>query len=185
MNALEKEKKISSRPKLQENTKELLNELALKIAHEFWIDVSQVKELIRSQSNLQLESLKGIVQETELSGEINFQKLKTVLNGARNVVEKMSRNEIELLKWSIQEDKISPETDFYISTRLLSAGTLRKLYHPEWMQDQIVWVAIGLLNSAEATVKLLYDIGAGIVKTPYHIYLIASGKWEYQWRGRI
>lgn len=167
------------------DTKDLLSELASKIAREFGIDVSQVKDIIKSQSSVKLESLKGIIQETETSGSIDFARLKTVLNGAKNVIEKMSHDEIELLKGSITETKLSPEDNFYLSSRIISSSTIQSLYNPQGITDNILGAGIGILNSAEATVKLLYDIGAGIIKAPYHIYLIISGKWEYEWMKRI
>lgn len=135
---IKKYTKIEKDTKFHIDTKDLLSDLASKIAREFGIDVSQVKDIIRSQSSVKLESLKGIIQETETSGSIDFARLKTVLNGAKNVIEKMSHDEIEVLKGSIKETKLSPEDNFYLSSRMISSSRLQRLYNPQGITDNII-----------------------------------------------
>lgn len=166
-------------PKLvYSETKNLLDDLAQKISAEYGIDISQVKEFLKSKTWTKLSTLKDLIN-IHTGKTIDATELQNVLKGARSVIEKASRDEIEVLKGSIKEVKLSPETDFYLSSQFVSPDQIQRFYNPQNIWDNILWAAVWILNSAEETVKLLYNIGAWIVKTPYHIYLIASGQAEY------
>lgn len=173
----EEEKKL--KPKISFDTKSLLDDLARKIAQEYGIDVSKVKEFINSKTGGELSSLKSLLN-SKTGQEINLEELKTVISGAKNVIEKASKDEIELLKWSIESLGFSPKDDFYITEKLFSQELHQRAKNPKSMWDNMIWAGIGIMNSAESTVQLLYKIGAGIVSIPYHIYLVFSGKWEYE-----
>jgi len=180
--SLESEKKYHKKheqltPKAQVNTKELLNELSQKIAKEYGIDVSEVKKLINSKTETKLETLKSLVSVGKET--IDTQSLQNVIRGAKDVVEKASKDKIEVLKGNLQEDTFTPKKDFYISSRFISKEIYARAKDPKNLTDNLLGAGIGIINSAEATVELLYKIGAWIIQTPYHVYLIVSGKWEY------
>jgi len=94
----EKNRKPKESPrKVQIETKGLLEQLAHKIALEYGIDVSKVKELLRSKTETKLSSLKEMININ--TGEVvDASELQNVLKGARDVIEKASREEIEFLK---------------------------------------------------------------------------------------
>lgn len=181
--SLDSEKKYSSEkeqlaPKVQIDTKDLLNDLAQKIATEYGIDVSEVKKLINSKTETKLWTLKNLV--STWNQVIDTQALKSVIKGAKDVIEKASKKEIEVLKWVLEENEVTPKEDFYISSKLVPANIYERAKNPKNISDNIIGASIGIINSVEATIQLLYEIGSGIVKTPYHIYLVASWKAEYK-----
>ena len=159
------------------DTKSLLNKLAKEIAQKYGLDINQVKEFIKGKTSSKLDNLKSIVWD---SGEaINIAEFKNVIAGAKDVIEKASKDEIELLKGTIEKTKLNPEKDIYLSNKLLPTGLMDRAQNPQNLWDNIIGASIGILNSTEEIITTLYNIWAGIVKTPYHIYLIVSWKADY------
>jgi len=181
--SLESEKKHDKwrerlQPKVQIDTKELLNDLAQKIAKEYGIDVTEVKKLINSKTETKLDTLKNLVSTGK--EVIDTQALQNVIAWAKDVIEKASKEKIQVLKWHIEKDEITPRDDFYLTTKFIPSDMYTRAKVPQNLGDNIIWAGIGIINSAEATVELLYKIGAWIVQAPYHVYLIVSGKGEYE-----
>ncbi len=180
---LEKEPKFEKRESLSTNpdidTKNLLNKLASEIAKKYGLDINQVKKLIQSKTWSKLDNLKSMVWS---SGEtIDLAEFKNVITGAKDVIEKASKDEIELLKWTIEKTNLTPEKDIYLSNKFVSNQLMERAQNPQNIWDNIIGAWVWILNSTEAVIKLLYNIGAWIAKTPYHIYLVVSGKSEYEW----
>jgi len=177
---LEKEKftwRERVNPGIQVDTKNLLNKLAWEIAKKYGLDINQVKKLIQSKTGSKLDSLKSMVGS---SGEtINLAEFKNVIAGAKDVIEKASKDEIELLKWTIEKTKLNPKKDIYLSNKFVPANFIERARDPQNLWDNLIGASIGLLNSTEEIITTLYNIGAGIIKTPYHIYMIVSWKAEY------
>ena len=171
----EKDEKLSSG--VQFDTKNLLEKLAKEIAKKYGLDVNQVKELIRGKTSSKLDSLKSMVGS---SGEtIDIAEFKNVIAGAKDVIEKASKDEIELLKGTIEKTKLSPGKDIYLSNRIIPDSFIKRAQDPKNLWDNIIGAGIWILNSTEEIITTLYNIGAGIIKTPYHIYLVVSWKAEY------
>ena len=161
------------------DTKNLLSKLAKEIAQKYWLDIKQVEKLIRSKTSSKLDSLKSMVSS---SGEtIDLAEFRNVIAWAKDVIEKASKDEIELLKWTIEKTKLSPEKDIYLSNKFISSSIMERAQNPQNLWDNIIGAGIWILNSTEEIITTLYNIWAGIVKTPYHIYLIVSWKAEYEW----
>ena len=161
------------------DTKNLLNKLAKEIAQKYWLDIKQVEKLIRSKTGSKLDSLKSMVSS---SGEtIDLAEFKNVIAGAKNVIEKASKDEIELLKGTIEKTSLNPNKDIYLSDKFIPQNLMDRAQDPQNLWDNIIGAWIGILNSTEEFVALLYNIWAGIIKTPYHIYLVVSWKAEYEW----
>lgn len=177
------EKKEFPRAKL--NTKELLNDLAQKISKEYGVDISEVKKLINSKTETKLETLKWLVSTSK--DVIDIDALQNVIRGAKDVIEKASKDEIQILKSSVEQNDVQEkqQEDFFITSRIISKELYKKAQSPQWITDNIIGAGIGLVNSLESTIQLLYNIGAGAIKTPYHIYLIASWKGEYKNMKRV
>ena len=171
----EKDEKLNSG--VQFDTKNLLNKLAGEIAKKYGLDINQVKEFIRGKTSSKLDNLKSIVWD---SGEtIDIAEFKNVIAGAKDVIEKASKDEIELLKGTIEKTKLNPEKDIYLSNKFIPADLMDRAQNPQNLWDNILGAGIWILNSTEEIITTLYNIGAGIIKTPYHIYLIVSWKADY------
>lgn len=180
--SLESEKKYSTShekldPKVQIDTKSLLNQLAQKIASEYGIDVAEVKKLINSKTETKLETLKNLVATGK--EVIDTQSLQAVIKGAKEVVEKASKEKIQILKGTVEKSEVTPQEEFLITTRLVSNSMYERARNPKNLSDNILWAGIGAINSVEVTIQMLYNIWVGALKTPYHIYLIVSWKAEY------
>ena len=175
---------LIEKPSIKIDTKDLLQELARKIANEYGIDISKVKELISSKTEAKLDNLKSSVG-WKIETNINFEELQSVISGARNVIEKVSKEKIEVLKGNLQTTSFSPKDDFYITEKIIPKYLLKRAQDPKNISDNVLGAGIGIINSTEATIQLLYKIGEWIIQTPYHIYLIVSGKWKYEGIKRI
>ncbi len=158
--------------KIKIDTKNLLEELAQKIAKEFWVDVSEVKNLIWSKTLSSLEDLKFSVKDKE--------NLLSVISGARDVIEKASRDEIDLLRWNIDKVAYDPEKNIYLSNKLISKRFMDRALNPKGLRDNLIWASVWLVNSAEQVVRVLYYIWTWVLKVPYHIYLIVTWRGKYE-----
>ncbi len=165
---LEKKENI----KIQIDTKNLLNELAQKISKEFWVDINKIKELISSKTGSNLEWLKLSIKQKD--------NLSNVISWAKEVIEKASKEQIDLLKWKIEKDKYNPENNIYLTNKFIPKKLMDKAMHPQNLWDNLIWASIWLINSTEEIIKVLYNIWTGMLKAPYHIYLIATGKAKYK-----
>ena len=177
----EKDEKLNSG--VQFDTKNLLNKLAEEIAKKYGLDINQVKKLIQSKTGSKLDSLKSMVWNSWET--IDIAEFKNVIAGAKDVIEKASKDEIELLKGTIEKTTLTPKTDIYLSNKFIPTNLMDRAQNPQSLWDNIIWAGIGLLNSTEEIITTLYNIGAGIIKTPYHIYMIVSWKADYDWFKKI
>jgi hypothetical protein len=60
----------------------------------------------------------------------------------------------------------------------LPVKLVEKAKNPEKFHEHILWFTLWTANSIIAITDALYQIGVGIIKAPYHLYLVVSGKWE-------
>lgn len=163
--------------KLKAETSNLLQSLAQQIASEFWIDVSEVKSLISSSTLWNLDDLKSWIPGNET---INISNLSYAITWAKQKIEELSKHQIDSLKNSLDSEKYSPETHNYISSKkILPDSILQKAYYPQGIWDQIIGLWVGVFDSTEAVILFIYALGKWIILTPYHIFLILTGKWEY------
>lgn len=165
--------------KLKAETSNLLQSLASQIAQEFWIDISEVKNLISSSTSGNLDQLKSSFSNNET---INISDLSSAISAAKEKIEQLSKHQINSLKNSLDAQKYCPEDHEYItSKKILPDNLLQKAYNPQNFWDQIIWVWVGVFDSTEAVILFTYALGKWIILTPYHIYLLLTGKWEYDW----
>lgn len=159
--------------------KKLLDELANDIAREFWIDKKKAEKLIKSETLVSLDSLKN-----ELNKEINkkdkldnkeIEKLFFTLKWALDVIENASKLEIKILKDDIEKTVNIEEFKNHIED-YLPAKLIIKAKNPSKPHEHILWIALWTANSLVATADILYKIWKGILQTPYHLYLIITGK---------
>lgn len=154
------------------DTKNLLEELAWKISKEFWIDITQVKDLINSKTEAKLDNLMLDIW--------NKENLLNVILWAREVIQKASKEEIDLLKGKIDKLAYNPENNIYVSNKFIWDRFFDKAKNPKNIGDNIIWASIWIINSTEDLIKVLYNIWAWVIKTPYHIYMIVKWKAKYE-----
>ncbi len=165
--------------KLSSQTSNLLENLASEISKEFWIDISRVKQLISSSTSGSLDSLKNSIKS---KNTINFSHLLKAIDNAKSQIESLSKSEIESLKDSLDTSSYNPDIHLYSSSKkILPKTILNKAYDPKNIWDELIWAVIWLIDTTEAIILFTYWLGKWILLTPYHIYLMITGKWEYNW----
>ncbi|MFK7779769.1 MAG: hypothetical protein QM490_01360 [Candidatus Gracilibacteria bacterium] len=159
--------------------KKLLDELAVDIANKFGIEKEQAKELIKTETLIGIDSLKAeLKRDNEDYKELNekdVEKLFFTLKGALDVIENLSKIEIKVLKDDIEKsiniEEFKNHLEDYLPPKLIDTAKNPKVPH-----EHILGFALGTANSFVATVDILYKIGKGILLTPYHLYMIVTGK---------
>jgi len=152
---------------------DLLNNLAIKIAEQFWIEISEAKNIISGKTSWNLDSLKSII-----SGE-RSEAFSDAINSAKKSIEELSKTHRERLKNSLERNNFNIEKPQYISSKLFWEKLVSKARNPQWIGDQLIWIPIGIWESGEAIVIFSYQVWKWILLSPYHLYLILTGKWEY------
>lgn len=162
------------------NKKQLLQELALDIARRYGIDEQKTQELIQENTLLSLENLKVELKKQELFKDIKqkeLEKLFFTLKWALDIVEDISKLKIKVLKQDI-ETALNIDTFTNNIEDYLPKDLLIKAKNPSKVHEHILWIALGSANSIMKTAEALYLIGKWILKTPYDLYMIISGKGE-------
>ncbi|MDD2907657.1 MAG: hypothetical protein PHH98_03370 [Candidatus Gracilibacteria bacterium] len=160
----------------------MLDNLANEISKKFKIEKKEILSLIKNTTLEGLENLKSEIKETG-SSDLNkldnseLEKLFLILKGAQELIENSSKLEIKILKDDVEKsisiDDFKNHIEDYLPSKLID-----KAKNPTALHEHILGFALGTANSLIATIDLLYQIGAGIIKMPYHIYMIVSGKGE-------
>ncbi len=168
-----KQSEFLGEKELQRETTKLLNSLAKEIADEYGIDVSEVKKMISGETLSDLESLKSSVS----SEKIDIPKLKQAISQAQSQIESLSAQARESLKSGLNPYPFTPDRhDYRVSEKIFSDQFLSRIKDPKTLGDELLGASIGVLDSAEATVQYGYRVGVGIVQSPYHLWLIITGK---------
>ena len=173
---LEKEKsqEFFEAQKLKLETTSLLQSLAQDISLKFWIDIKEVTRLIENKTTSSLEELQASLWNNNI---LNAWDLLKAINGAKNQIEDLSKNRRDQLKQSILRDVYEPDEHTYnISQKFLSKNFKDRINHPSTIADNVFWAWIGVIDSSEAVIFFLYNLGKWIILTPYHIYLASTWK---------
>ncbi len=170
------------------DTKKLLDELLDDISREYGIDKSTAERLIQSKSINDLNSLKNELDNIDnTQKDIKKEKLEKLyftIIWAKEVIEKASKDKLDLIKKELENqveiEEFKNTLDDYLPKSIINAAK-----NPQNIHEHIIWASLWTANSIIKTVEILYQIWAWILKTPYHIYLILSWKWEYDGFKRI
>lgn len=175
--SIEKNDKINSKIDKQK----LLKELAIDIANKFWIDKEKTEQLIKNETLISLDSLKNeLKQEESNENKLNDKKLEQLfftLKWALELIENFAKLEIKVLKKdinnldNIQIENFKNKIDDYLPAKLIKIAK-----NPTKPHEHILWLALGTANSIITTVDVLYKIWKWLLQSPYHLYLIISGK---------
>lgn len=173
----------------QINSQKLLEELSKDIAREFWIEQENTKKLLGADISKGLEDLKKEIQNSwdeklKALDKKRVEKLFFTLKWALDVIEKSSKIEIKSLKEDMEKEINTQEFKSKIED-YLPKELVYRAQNAEKIHEHILWFALGTANSLYATADILYQIGKWILQTPYHLYMILSGKWEYPKRKDI
>jgi len=161
--------------------KKLLDELAIDIANKFWIEKEKAEQLIKTETLSSLDSLKKeLINKEDKESKLDNKELEELfftLKWALDVIENASKIEIKILKEDVEKSINIEEFKNHIED-YLPAKLIEKAKNPSKPHEHILWLALWTTNSIIATADILYKIWKGILQSPYHLYMIITGKWE-------
>lgn len=160
----------------------LLDELATDISRKFWIEKEKAKSLIKNETFKSVENLKEEINQSNDNNlskldKKDVEKLFLTIKWANEVIENLSKIEIKTLKEDVEKsiniDEFKNQIEDFLPSKLLERAK-----DPKNLHEQILWFALWTANTLISTADILYQIWAWIIKTPYHLYMIISWKWE-------
>lgn len=164
--------------KIREESTELLQKLASQLASEFWIDITQAKQLISGSTEEALWKLASWVSHLSLSQN---EKLQQAIWEAKNSLKNISKQTRESLKQSLEQEKLFEEEQAYMFTKnIFPSSFLERGKNPKNIQDQCIGGVLWILDTTEAVILFLYGLSRWVLLTPYHIYLLITGKAHYE-----
>lgn len=178
---------------LDENNKrrKLLDSLALELWEKFSIDKKEALKLIKNNTFKSLDDLKQELEKNNSKiklSEKDIENLYISLKWAKELITNVSEIKIKTLKETIEnyqdnnlEEKINIEEFKNKLEKILPEKLINKAKNPQYIHEHILWFSLGTANSIIAIADLVFQIWAWIIKSPYHIYLIISWKWELDW----
>ncbi|MDD3793855.1 MAG: hypothetical protein PHI37_03525 [Candidatus Gracilibacteria bacterium] len=156
--------------------KMMLDNLANEISKKFKIEKTKALSLIKSETLDGLDNLKKELKVENLNNK-QLEELFLVLKGAQEIIANASKIEIKILKEDIEKN-VKIEDFVNIVEKHLPPKLLQRAKNPKNIHEHILGFSLGTSNSIISIIDALYQIGAGIIKMPYHIYMIVSGKGE-------
>lgn len=165
-------------------TSSLLNKLASEISKEFGLSISEVKSMISDNTLGDLEGLKKHIGTSREN--INIERLQWVISDARESISDLSKKRREVLRSSLEQNIFNPEKHEYkLKETLFWEETIARGINPQIFSDQFIGLWLGIIDSTEAIIFFTYNLWKWIIMTPYHIYLLLTGKAKYEWFSRI
>lgn len=174
------QKEQSNKEKLSILKKEILNSLS----SEFDISHETAEKLTKLKFETKESKINEFKKELNKLSEINQIDKDKILALTNDKLENLFNSIKWAEKLSNEEsneglDIIFIEKDDAISKKIFP-NLFEKSINPTNYKDQIIWFSLWSLDSIYSTSKLLYDIWAWLVKSPNHIYIILSWKWDYK-----
>jgi hypothetical protein len=184
------------------DSEKLLSELLKDIESEYWVEKETLKKLIWEkiwkETSFSLEwlkndinSLKNIEEKNKLKlfKEEKLEKLFYTLKWAKEIQENISYLNLKNLQKEIKNSERSPKNlnselknqNKFLTyekkiEKYLPINLISNFKNPKNLHWHIWWFALGTANSIFTTTQALYNIWTGIIKTPFHLYLILSWK---------
>jgi len=167
--------------------KELLEKLSLEISRDFSIPEKLAKKLIY-KTHLSLKDLKNevYIEETDdnldnvILTEEDLNKLLSILDWARQIIEKSSKTEIEQLKTLLEKNDILEEIDSTIIKKLFSKKMIEKAKNPKKSSEHIMWITLWITNSTIIIMELLYNFSLWIITSIPDLISILKWDWEIE-----
>ena len=167
------------REELSRNPSMMIDDLAKKIGETFGVRTEVIKRLLQEEAtesrvSLRKELAKNFDKGTKELSDEELEKLLVVIAWGKDLIKNLSRKEIEELK--IEVTKFTPSSG--LIEKYLPQNLITRAKVPIHLGDHITWACLGIVNSAQKIVELLFMIGKWILMAPYHIYLIVNWEWE-------
>lgn len=165
---------------IKNDTENLLNKLRDKISEKYWIEKQKAEFLIKKESFTSIQDLKE-----ELQNNKNFlenSKLEELLNDLNNVKEILknsSKNEISKLNSEIK-NSLENKNDSTFIEKYFSENFLKTAKNPEKPHEHLIWASLWIANSSLVLGESIWKIWIWILKSPYDLYLLVSGKAELE-----
>lgn len=156
--------------------KMMLDNLANEISRKFKIEKIKAISLIKNETLEDINNLKKELKVENLNNK-QLEELFLILKWAQEIIENVSKLEIKILKENIEKN-VSIDDFVNIIEKKLPPKLLQKAKNPKNIHEHILWFSLGTSNSIISIIDTLYQIWAWIIKTPYHLYLVISWKWE-------
>jgi len=158
--------------------KMMLDNLANEISRKFKIEKTKAISLIKNETLEGLDNLKKELKVENLNNK-QLEELFLILKWAQEIIENVSKLEIKILKENIEKN-VDIDDFVNIIEKKLPPKLLQKAKNPQYIHEHILWFSLGASNSIISIIDTLYQIWAWIIKTPYHLYLVISWKWEFK-----
>ena len=162
------------------NKNNLLDELAIDISREFWMDKQKAIDLLKVDTSKWLSELKNEINKQN-NDKLNnlwnkkLEKLFFTIKWAKELIEQSSKIEIKLLKKDIEKQIKIEEFKNHIED-YLPPKLILKAKNPKYTHEHILGFALWAANSIFKTIDILYQIGKWIIKTPIDLYMILNWK---------
>ena len=163
-----------------------LKKLSQEISQEFWIDSKNAELLLKAKTSLSLKEFRQEVNklwEKNTSLQLSLEqseRLYNIVKGYREIITAKTELWIEALKQSISiERPLSESFGQQIGKKYLPE-LQKRAQNPKNLSDQISGWFLWIFESSITMIDLCYRIGLGIIKSPYDIYRIITGKATYE-----
>ncbi|MDD3302656.1 MAG: hypothetical protein PHN31_03795, partial [Candidatus Gracilibacteria bacterium] len=171
---------LTSKQKLELLKTEVYN----SISNEFNISHDTAEKLQKLKQQYNIGNIDEFKDELEKHNQINIDDKNNILaftndrlNNLYNTISGAEKLTLEENLDSIEVYVIGEKDSF---TKKYFPKLYEKSVNPVNYQEQIVGFCLGGLDSCTTTLKFLFDVGSGIIKTPKHSYIIITGKGQYK-----
>ncbi len=163
-------------------SQEMLQSLSNEISKKFWISKEEAKKMLEKKTWLSLgdfrQELEKETSTSQLSPE-QSEELFYIIDWYKKLIIEKSKLGIETLKWIISRESLPSETSGALLLKRLFPEMMTHIHNPQNISDQMSGWIIGLVESGLTLLNICYQIGKGIIKAPYDLYLIATWRWTY------
>ncbi len=163
--------------KIRNESSLLLQKLAANIASEFGINISEAQNLLEGNTKNSLWELSlGVSEKLSLQEQ---EKLQQAIIRAKEALQAASKEFREHLRMTLEQEKNISDTPWVLTRKLFSADFIQRGHSPESFTDEAIGWLLWIIDSTEAIILFLYGLGKWVLVTPYHLYLLATGKASY------
>jgi len=183
---------LKTEPQLRQEIHEKYHISWDTITHLTTLKLQQQQQNTQFDNLAYRELLATEIQEKATDGEItvitsqdtekeyhpdDFQHLIDIVLKIRELHES-TRNQLAHLKDTSEADFV--ESQSLITAPIYSSTLLERARHPEHAGDQIVWMMIGVWETIVIAVTTTGQIIWGIIKSPYDLYRVWTGKAQIE-----
>lgn len=184
--AMNIDNKKANQESLEKTPHFLLDTLANEISKTYLVKLDIISGLLKKETQISLEEFKKDFQENGFSenskentpSNEKIEDLYFAIKWAKETLKNATQSNIDKLKEELWEWEKNNFT--FLSKKVLPENLFKRIENPENISDQITGLCVWVINSSETLIRILVDIGKGILYTPRDIYLILSWKGKYE-----